>query len=389
MLWLVLFCLSAIAAAKLAGESHRLVYRSTAIDAIDVRHRFPEVRDWFAGLPVYPRHEHAAYPPASYIIFRPLFDVSSLTATRWRWFTISMVALGWLVWLIVRESRATGLAERSFAAVIPLSLNAMGVALGNGQPVIFVLPLVISSLLIVRRRAATWVWDGLGAALFLIALVKPHVSAPFLWLLIVFSGRLRPAIFTAIGYLGLTALAAAYQPHGLLQLLQDWIFRASVSTAGEGYANLPAWLNEAGFQSQEFTASLLVLAACGAWAFFYRDQDTWLLLGVTGLVARMGFYHLLPDDILILFAMVALLRLSNGHSGAAPAYAATISHVTLLATLGVMVLPARIYHLWPDPWPLWFSTLHTVVFCWVLLFLLVVTHQNWRLGRKGALAQPG
>ena len=136
---------------------------------------------WFAGLPVY-EDEDAIYPPASYLMLWPLLGWLTLDQARWLWALTSMVAMIWLMILIVRESEARG-PERLFIALLVPSIYATGATIGNGQLILHLLPPLITGILLIRRKV-TWLHDLLITLCFLVALAKPAVAAPFLWILL-------------------------------------------------------------------------------------------------------------------------------------------------------------------------------------------------------------
>ena len=72
-----------LAAAKLTDEMLRLVWRSDATAAIDLRDRHLEVHGWFAGIPVYYALRAPTYPPATQPMLWPLLGWMSFETARW------------------------------------------------------------------------------------------------------------------------------------------------------------------------------------------------------------------------------------------------------------------------------------------------------------------
>jgi len=353
-----------LACLKLGDEFRRLVWQSDFNGAIDLRQRQNEVQRWFGGLPVYGEVPTAVYPPASYSMLWPLLGWLGLAQARWLWAVTAAACLAWLSALATVESRARSRLERAFAALLPLSMNAAGVAVGNGQPIIHVLPLLIASVLLVQRRPAGWRRDLAAALIFLPALVKPSLSAPFLWLLLLARGGLRVVLLVAGGYLGLTLLAARFQSLGVTALVSAWV--ATLSGIGaDGYAELHTLLVETHHPGWSLASSGAALLALGAWVYRHRREDPWLLLGVTGVVARLWTYHRVYDDLLILLPMLSLCRITRtAPSGRAAGWAAGL----LAASVAAMLMPARLAE---SPWAWAFSGTHAVVWIAALLFLLV------------------
>jgi len=149
------------------------------------------------------------------------------------------------------------------------------------------------------------------AGLFIVALVKPTVSAPFFWLVLFLPGRLRPAALVLLGYLAVTLVAASFQESSLPALLQGWRRQESQMAFVEGHTNLSKWLAVAGLEEALVPAALLTLLGLGVLAWRYRGVDFWLLAGIMGVATRLWVHHRGQDDLLILLPMIALLRLAK------------------------------------------------------------------------------
>jgi len=201
----------------------------------------------------------------------------------------------------------------------------------------------------------------------IVSLTKPTVSAPFFWLVLFVPGRLRPIALVALGYLAITLVAALFQEASLPELLQGWRGQESRVTVGQGHTNLSGWLAAVGLEGATVPAALLVLLGLGAWVWWHRGVDFWLLVSVVGLGARLWIHHRTYDDLLILAPMIALLRLAKQSS------APNGSDVTagLLFALTWMTMLA------PVDWLIWVPKLALLTKIWlgalwvtVLVFLL-------------------
>ncbi|HZX14162.1 MAG TPA: hypothetical protein VFF49_07160 [Thermodesulfobacteriota bacterium] len=361
---------------KLGEEFWRLTLDSSSIGAIDLKFRYIEVRRWFEGKPVYSELDKAVYPPASYVMLWPLLGwIEGLTLARWFWAATTLVALVWLVYLVVKESDAEMPLELVFVALIPLSMNATGSTIGNGQLTVYIIPALLAGLLLLQKGKQNWSKDILASAFILFALVKPSITVPFFWIVLFIPGRLRPALLITLGYIGLTLFAVSFQEPGLLSLIHDWTVRISaVAVRVEGgYANLSIWLAALGLEELSLPASLFALVALGFWIFLHRHMDIWLNLGVTAIVARFWTYHRWYDDLLILLPMITLFRIAKQDSSAdrSDVIAGVLFAITVLA----MFTPYRVLYL-PSPWSLLFTGGHAIVWIVVLIFLLYQAYQE-------------
>jgi len=367
--------LTLYACAKLGDEFYRLTVRHDWLGAIDLKLRYREVHEWFAGNRVYGRIPPAVYPPATYVILWPFLGWMSLGAARWLWAATSAGALAWLAALLVRESGAQDRLERRFVALMPLSMIGTGVCLGNGQLIIHLLPILLTGLVVMCRPGGSWGRDAGAAALMAIALAKPSIAAPFFWIALFAPGRLRPAALTLSFYGVLTLVAAHFQKRGLFELIGQWLKFAPSHVAEEGYADMHKWMTLLGLKAYTLHASLLMLAAAGIWTYRNRRADLWLQLAIIAIVARLWIYHRQYDNMLLLPPMLVLFRVAREDAEVERRTAAGL----LLAMLVVaLMFPARMVEWWPQPWPLIFSVVHAALFLAALVFLLQEARRHMR-----------
>ena len=359
--------LALYACAKLGDEFYRLTLRPDRPGAIDLKLRYREVHEWFAGNPVYGRIPQAVYPPATYAILWPFLGWMSLGAARWFWAATSAGALAWLAVLLVRESGAQDRPERWFVALMPLSLIGTGVCLGNGQLTIHLLLALLTGLVLMCRPGGSWGRDAAAAGLMAIALAKPSIAAPFFWIALFAPGRLRPAALTLVFYGLLTVGAAHFQKPGLFELMGQWLKFAPMEVAEQGYADLHKWMTLLGLKAYALHVSLAVLAAAGIWVYQHRRADLWLQLAVVAMVARLWTYHRQYDNMLLLPPMLVFFRVAREDAEVERRTAAGLLLALLLVAL---MLPARMLEWWPQPWPFLFSLVHTALFLAALVFLL-------------------
>lgn len=362
------------------------IWPTSPSGAVDLNKRFNELHSWFAGEPV-PR----VYPPASYIILWPLLGWLPFTPVKWLWAVTTVAALVWLVYLVVKESRANTALERVFVALMPISMYSTGATIGNGQLIIHILPAILAGLLILQNRNCTFRKELLAVALIIFSLVKPNVSIPFLWIAILAPGRLRSALLIALGYIALTLLALSFRetpeinllsPKNILESLQDIhditipesladipkLYTWSATWAqSDRYSDLPVLLATLGLKAWIIPVTLFILALQGLWTFRYRNGDIWLLLGVSAIVARFWAYHRWFDDLLILLPMVALFRIA--HRGPSANGREVVAGVLLAITLLSTIAPGGLY-LFPPPWNSLYAVGQSLVWIIVLIFLL-------------------
>lgn len=349
-----------LAVDRLAYELHRLVLRADKLGAIDLKQRYREVTTWFSGQTVYDEINTAVYPPASYGMLRPFLDYESVTFVRWLWALSTLVALIVLVYWLVRESKAEGRLEKIFIAIIPLAIYATSETIGNGQLSIHGLTVIVVGFQLFCGRRWGWHRGLLASGLLIFALIKPTLTLPFLWIVVFAPQRTwlqRVGFWSmlAVGYLALAWWAGLFQDGNLFSLHADWLhegmggaswgstgggadLRSSLKV-GVGYGNIHDWLGAVGLSQWNFPASIVLLLMTGVLVFIYRMVDSWILLGICAIFARLWTYHLVYDDFLAILPLIALFRLTKTQSFA-PHYQ-TLSGVLFGAAVVVSLMPAK------------------------------------------------
>lgn len=356
--------------------------------AIDLRLRWREVSAFFAGMDVNAEFNDAVYPPASYLMLWPLRVFENLTALRWSWGGFSLLILCWLVSLVVRHSEGASRSERLLLALIVLASYPVGSTVGNGQTGLVVLLCLLAGLPMVAARNRPFTRDVWIALLFLVALVKPTLSAYFFWVVLFAAASLRPAMLVCGGYVLLTYVASLFQTLGPIALMRSWLAHAVTGALygarrGEGAIRLPEITGE---QTVHITsinlhsvlsylryvdfivpATFLVLGLLGAWVWLHRRCPLWILIGVSALVDRLGTYHGWYDDVILVLPLIALFRIHKGEGGAGPRHRTIAGSLFALMSVSLLA-PGGIYWL-PYPWNNASVVAQTTVWLGVLAFL--------------------
>ena len=373
----------------LSYESFRFYWQPTSIGsmpvhpgAYDLKIFHSMVNAWFAGTPVYtgPTGYLNTHPPATMVLIWPVYGWRDLDAAVFVWTVTAAAGLAWLVYLVVRESAAATPLEKAFAAVIPLAIYPTGAVVGNGQIVLQVLPLLIGSLLLLHRGPKRWRRDFLASLLFLFALAKPIIAAPFFWIVIFTAGSLRPAVLIVAAYVVATLFAVSFQEASTMELLREFIGRAATMSTQAGEANVHILLAHLGHKELAAPASVTILSLLGIWIWRRRHDDLWVLIGVTALVARFWSYHRWYDDLLILLPMVTLFRIAKigPRSRGTDAAAGLLLGVTLI----FMIAPGGLYLL-PSPWDEVYVDVQVLIWMADLVFLVC-----WRRPTNGRVPVP-
>ena len=375
---MALAAMGILALLKLSTELHRLLLSTGYTGAIDLRLRQEEVQRWFADLPVYSELGRIVYPPEAYVLLWPLLGWTSWSGARWVWAITSLAALAWLTILFVRGSGAETRRERLFIVLMVLSMNAVGVTIGNGQLILHLLPALVAVPLLLAGPDGGVGRDAIVALLLLITAIKPTLAGPFIWVILLAARHPRPLVFAAFGYVAATLLALGFQSAPLSTLVAEFRLAAGRGI-GDGYGDVDTALFALGFGGWSEAVAVTIVLALGLWTFRHRRADIWILLGVAALVARFWTYHRVYDDVLILVPMVALFRvakLADRDRGTD-----VLAGVLLAASVIAMLAPARMEKAGaPLSWIFVFG--HVAVWLAMLGFLLWVARRDSSLGHR-------
>ena len=355
------------AVTRLSTQEWILLFGPGRLAGVDLLSRHRDVHLWFDGMVVYNKTSGAGYPPASYAMLFPVLGWVDAITARWIWGGLNLVLLAGMSFLLVRSSGAESTIDRGFIALVPFSIYPTPVTIGIGQYGNLVIPALATGILLLDpRRAASWRRDAMSAALILIGLIKINIAIPFVLLALWLPGRWRPILLIAAGYVTLTLIALSFQPDPAWKIFRDYAVYSSQRLATFGTNHLPAWLGALGLGKWNIPASVIVLIGLGFWIQRHRNADIWLLLGVTGIVARIWAYHHFYDDSLIVLPMIALYRIAKSAGGADAR--GWIAGGLFAVTWFGMQAPGAL-HLYPSPWNLLYYIGEPLVWIADLIFL--------------------
>lgn len=346
--------LAALAIAWLGYESYRLLVRPERIGpivihpgGIDLAIFHSMISDWWSGIPVYSgpaAHVHT-YPPASMLLLAPLYGWPTQAATTVVYVVSFTLVLAWIVVRLTAESGAAVRAERALVGLALVAAYPVGAILGNGQVSLHALAAMLAALFALRDHPVSWRRDIGVAALLALALAKPTIAAPFMLVALALPGGVRASAIAATFYVGITLIAATFQPGTAIEQLGRFVALGWVQSLRGGESNLHSLLAGAGLAAWMPHASLAALAALAGFVAGCRRADPWLLIGVAAVAARFWTYHRWYDDLLILIAAIALVRVAFDRSQPRRSLAAALA----IATVTLVLAPGGLYTL-PPPW---------------------------------------
>ena len=215
--------------------------------------------------------------------------------------TLALGALATLVLGALRIGRPASIEPELLLPAAAFAVSSTCTALGLGQNSIFVFAALMGCLLAAQKGHELLSGILLGAAM-----VKPQIAGMFVFPF-VFQLRLLP-LAAAAGY-GVLATMALGLLVGMspFALMHDWQRYVSgfQEWPGSGPASI---LVRGGLETQTaLLVSALVFGGIGAsLMFWWRKAETLVLFAIAAVAGRLGSYHQLYDNGMLLFLLLAL-----------------------------------------------------------------------------------
>ncbi len=369
---------------RLAGGSgfNRLLMSQNRNAAVDISLRQSEMRIWFSGQNLQHAGFHRrTYPPASYMMLYPVMGWLTFAEARAVWAFLSILLLGLLSYFSIRSVRPDTKLETAFWLLLPLALTSTAVCIGNGQLALMVVAELWAAIYLIHAYAKSWQRDCAAGILLLLALVKPQMSLPFIWILLFKLRAIRPILIALAGYLALTAAAVQFQPSTpLIEALTGWVHSGLAVAKGMEASFLEGLFIETGKGDWILYYAFAVFFMLGFWVWHYRTADIWLLAGVTAFAARLWIFTRVYGDFLILIPLIAVFRILKKAS--VTSFETVMGAVLFWLTLGILTAPGDYFE---DRW-VWnvqFRIMYTTV--WLTLLGYLWYHAQKETGASGTV----
>ena len=330
--WLLVVLALCLAASRLSRQVPRLI-SGTDRAGVDLELRRRATHVWFAG--GYHTGLRENYPPATYLMLRPLIGWAGRDTARVVWAAVLLVALAvtsGLAWRIASNAPSSW---RVFAAILPWAAYPSAYAFSYGQMGPLCLAAGLGAALLLEGRSPRR-RDAASGLLFTLSLIKPSLSVPWVAGLAARAAWRRAFWVAAATYLAATLLALALGAGPLRDQALGWL---GATTRYRGYGNLNEVAAATGVPELALPAGALLVAAYLAW-LRWRQVDLWTAAAVGAIVARWFVYHNAVDDILLLVPLLVLIR-RLGAEGSGPRPSSALW--PLLLGCAAMFLPTRLH----------------------------------------------
>lgn len=278
--------------------------------------------------------ESGGYLPWSFFSGFLFFPPISYSLTRVYHIFLNLISLSILGLFAYNLGKNYHQSYGLFATASVLAISANCTALGLGQYGLIINALLIIFYFLLQKNKNSW------AGLFLaIAMLKPNISA-FYFLIPVTQKRLKTIIVFSIYIIIATFYIVKITNTNLWLIIKD-IFQQSLffSPKGNSFVNLFLPL---GISPNTATIILVILGTIICLSVFYssRNYSLLTLFAISSIFGRVCFYHLIYDNVMIVFLLLALLELTFKNTN--------ILNIIVLLTVGITLwIPAKAINLFP------------------------------------------
>ena len=205
----VIAVVALLGARRLAIQGRALLVSEVFPAAGDFKLRYQETKLLFDGQDVY-RAAGADYPPAAYAVLWPFTRPWTLPTARAIWLAANLASIVGLS-LLFRAAVPGPPLVRALATLLPWVASPSAITIGLGQFGLITLAATLGAVLLChRRRPAAYL--ALAAALLVVGLAKPSVSAPLCLATLTTPAGSIAALGGAATYCAVTTLACSFQP---------------------------------------------------------------------------------------------------------------------------------------------------------------------------------
>jgi hypothetical protein len=287
------------------------------------------------------RHGHSPFAAITQLLFGSLLGWPSTSTLRWAAAISTALMLAWLLTIVTRSSQSGPAGQKRLLAIALLSTYPIGASIGNGTAHIAVLACLLATILCPTSSRWLQAW-GYGT-IATIALIEPKLSLPFAWLVLFRSGwRVAlccSAVFAACA-ISASIYSAAHMDGSFLSRCWDMTVTNAVEQVGNHPGNHGGdWVMQWQLPGPPPWTQLAMLLGLGALIFTQRRKDIWLLIGISALTTQFWAAQRWTDEIILLPALIALLRLGATGSNRIARWLAGFMLLSLLAPGGIHTLP--------------------------------------------------
>lgn len=249
------------------------------------------------------------YPPWAFFTGFFFFPPISWPLTRFYHALLNLISLAFLGFFSYKIGLPYGKSKALFTMAASLAMTGHKLSLELGQYGIIINALLIGMFLFLKKYKNIWAGLLLG-----LAMVKPNISALYFFILIIkrrTNAILACSLYIAFASTAIWVVTKVSPIKMILRIVED-----SQHFADEGYSGINI-LTDFGLDPR---TSTLLLAFGGIIAItilfnIWRNHSLLTLFAIACLIGRVGVYHRMYDDMMLIFLLLALLRMtfSNPH----------------------------------------------------------------------------
>lgn len=247
------------------------------------------------------------YPPWSFFTGILFFPGLSIQATRFYHGLLNFISIIILIIFSYQVTSPSSRAKALFAVASSLAISSNCTTLNVGQYGIIINALLISVYWTLQQNKLRW-----AGLLFSLAMVKPNISALYFFIFLI--GRKYQAVWVSIIYsIGATLVICLITQMSPMSMIED-IFNQFDLFAMQGTPIMKFLINQLNLKIEP-RILVLLLGGLGIISVvilfsFFRWVSLLSLFAIACVLGRICIYHLAYDNVMLVFLLLAFLRIT-------------------------------------------------------------------------------
>ncbi|MBD2279240.1 MAG: DUF2029 domain-containing protein [Dolichospermum sp. DEX189] len=273
------------------------------------------------------------YPPWAFFSGFIFFPPISFDLTRWYHGFLNTISLVILAIFAYQIGKPYGNLKAWFTVVACLSVSSHATTLGVGQYGIIINALLIGVFWLLQKGR-----NFLAGVLLGFALLKPSISALYFFILVI---RKRvDSVFACGLYIVISSSIIGVITQVSPIYMIEKMIKVSKYYVNSGYSGINI-LTNLGINPATATILLAIVGTAIVISLFYlfKDYSLLFLFAIASVIGRLWTYHLIYDNVMLIFLLLALINLTFNQSNKSNILILTLVLLSLSLPAKVTDLP--------------------------------------------------
>jgi hypothetical protein len=248
--------------------------------------------------------DSGGYPPWAFFTGFLFIPRISWQTTRLYFALLNLISVFILAVFSYQVGSPYGKIKALFSMSSTLAISSHTTTLNNGQYGIIINALLIGTFWVLEKRKHTWAGLLLG-----LAMIKPNISALYFFILIVrkrFRATLVFSLYICFATLSIWLVTKVDPISMIIRVIEQSKYFADRGASGINFLTI------FGINAQSAT---IILGLAGVTILvtifsFWKNSSLFTLFAIASVIARICVYHRFYDNIMLIFLLLALIRIA-------------------------------------------------------------------------------